>query len=204
MNKVETLAQTVAKKWVELLGSWSKEQDQRQRAAVPLVSPSLGGKSQPLNKRAAMQQLLWEAIVITVGSKPIVLLSRSKKREDSKLRWLLGEKTVMYLLLCYFLFPIEAVLGYDKTIEFAAEAFTTWANFADRVRDVELERVLRLWDYDDFNSQHQLLTMILETQDLREAYVDHFADRATDFCALASGRLSLSRTAGSSCTRCQG
>lgn len=114
-----------------------------------------------LNKVGASERILWNAVkkAIEVGLPNCVSVSATKF-EDSKTRLLLASSVMHYLVYSLLLSDLGSVMktgseGYDtaSTPEKPCEA--------DYRQAAHRGESMRCFDYDDFNSQHTLMLMLL-------------------------------------------
>jgi hypothetical protein len=127
-----------------------------------------------LSKRGALELLLFEAIDLVLQGFPSSISVAAPKNEDGKTRLLLTQDTMTYVLFAYALDLIEDVFSEEnKNIDHIQSTSEMWQRMTARIRNARDSAVcLRLWDYEDFNSQHSNLAMYMNITELKERWRD--------------------------------
>jgi hypothetical protein len=175
-NSMNGLVHEVGREWSRLAAMRAKDpvsyenliggvRDPKVREYVREHTRHLRGlteKEGQMNKRSALEILLWEAVVATVQGTPHGIAVAAIKYEDGKTRLLLTLETLHYIIYSFVLSVFESAVSADDAIDHIASKGVQYGQYAAKVRRSRARKWLRLWDYIDFNSQHSNLGLVID------------------------------------------
>eukprot|EP00971_Amphidinium_carterae_P228412 4530452-Amphidinium_carterae.1 len=113
------------------------------------------------NKRSALELLLYSAVEAVLAGKPSQWTTAAPKHEDAKVLLLLTQDVLTYILHAFVLDMLEQFFANNLHLDHNLSAARSWRMHAAGIRSARSSQALRLWDFEDFHSQHKLVTLTL-------------------------------------------